>query len=93
MRMPARTPTTQLVLVAAIFFFALGASAATALDADLEIDGLFSESSVPGTLDITDAPTVMRYRYVDVDFDDLHRRRWGAKEHRTGPHPALEPVR
>ena len=71
MRLPTRTPTTQLVLVAAILFFALGASAATALDVDPEIDGLFSESSIPGTLDITDSPTVMRYRYVDVYFDDL----------------------
>ena len=73
MRLPARTPTTHLVLVAAIFFFTLGASAATALDADPQIGGLFSASSVLGTLDITDSPTVMRYRYVDVDFDDLIR--------------------
>jgi hypothetical protein len=73
MRLPARTPTTHLVLVAAVFFFALGASAATALDAGSEIGGLFSESSVLGTLDFTDTPTIMRYRYVDVNFDDLSR--------------------
>lgn len=73
MRLPARTPTTQLVLLSAIIFFALGASAATALDADSEIGGLFSHSSLVGTLEITDSPTVMRYRYVDVGFDDLIR--------------------
>ncbi len=71
MRPPTRTPPSRLVLAAAILTLALGASAATALDADPGIDGLFSPSSIPGTLDITDSPTVMRYRYVDVGFDDL----------------------
>ncbi len=71
MRPPTRTPPSRLVLVAAILILTLGTSAATALNADPEIEGLFSPSSIPGTLDIVDSPTVMRYRYVDVDFDDL----------------------
>jgi len=72
MRLPATTPTTLLALVAAMIF-SLGATAATALDTDSEIGGLFSGSSIPGTLDVTARPTVTRYRYVDVDFDDLIR--------------------
>jgi hypothetical protein len=51
----------------AILSFALGTTA-TPLEADSESEGLFSESSVPGTLEITDRPTTKRYRYVDVDF-------------------------
>ncbi len=71
MRPPTRTPPSRLLLVAAILILALVTSAATALDADPEIEGLFSPSSIPGTLDITNSPAVMRYRYVDVGFDDL----------------------
>lgn len=70
MRLPARTPTAQLVLVATMIFLALGASAA-ALDTASEVDGLFCESSVPGTLGAPAHPAVMRYRYADVDFDKL----------------------
>ena len=73
MRPPARTPITRLALVTAIIFFTLGSGITTALDVDTEIVGLFSESSVLGTLDITDSPTVIRYRYVDVDFGELIR--------------------
>jgi hypothetical protein len=70
MRLPARTPNAQLVLVAAMIFLALGASAA-ALDTASEVDGLFCGSSIPGTLGAPAHPAVMRHRYVDVDFGKL----------------------
>ena len=69
MRLPARIPTTRLVLL--VTFLALALGATTTLEADSESEGLFSESSIPGTLEITDTETVKRYRYVDVDFDAL----------------------
>ena len=70
MRLPASTPTTRLLLLVATISLALGASA-TALDGDSESEGIFSESSAPGTLELTDSPAIMRYRYVGIDFDDL----------------------
>ena len=73
MRPPARTATTHLVLVAAIIILSLGGSAATALDVDPGMGGLFFASGVSGTLEFTNMPTVMRYRYVDVGFDELIR--------------------
>lgn len=73
MRLPTRTPITHLMLVSAIMFLSLGASAVTALDVDFPIDGLFLESSAAPTLAVADHPTVMRHRYVDVDFDELTR--------------------
>ena len=73
MRLPTTTPTTRLILLVAITLLSLGPSAATAQDADLVTDGLFLQSGATGTLALTDHPTVMRYRYVDVDFDELIR--------------------
>ena len=64
MRLPARTSTTRLLYLVAIISLALGASA-TALDGDSESEGIFSESSTPGTLEITDSPAIIRYRYVE----------------------------
>ena len=73
MRLPTRTSTTRLMLVTAIFFLSLGANAADVLHAEWEIGGLFLQSSATGTLGVTDHPAVTRYRYVDVDFDELLR--------------------
>jgi hypothetical protein len=84
MRPLARTPTTHLILVTAIIILSLGNGAVTALDASLVAGGLFLDSSLAGTLGVTDNPTVTRYRYADVVFDELIREDGSPKSTQPG---------